>query len=116
MHLKWKIWMLSCLVVTALVVSGTAVRSFVTTSRLNAPPPVPTPAVAEQYTDYASAVYILKESDGYVAVFSSNGTQPLQTTAIRVNGLRQADQALLKDGITAASQEELLSLLEDFGS
>lgn len=116
MHFKWKLLILSCLVLSALAVSGAAVRSFVTTARHNAPAPVPTPAVAGQYTDYASAAYILKESDGYVAVFSSNDPQPIQVTGIRVSGLRQADQALLRDGITAASREELLSLLEDFGS
>ncbi len=113
LHLKWKLTALAVLVVLAAAASGTAIRSFAQT-RPEAGPAVP--VVDDRYTDFASAAYILKESGGYVAVFSSNTSQPLEVTAIPVSTLRQADQTLLETGITAANEEELLQLLEDFGS
>ena len=40
----------------------------------------------------------------------------LTVTDIRLATLRQGDQAALESGIAVATREELLILLEDFGS
>lgn len=74
------------------------------------------PAVEEKYTSFETAAYILKEQNGYVAVFSSNGSQLLEMTSIPVSTLRQADRLLLENGIAADSRETMLTLLEDFNS
>ena len=93
--------------------SGTAaVRSFAAADRAEPEPP----QVEERFTDYGSAAYILKESGGYVAVFSSNDSRTVLVTDIPVSSLRQADQTLLRTGIAAADREAVLALLEDLGS
>lgn len=114
MQLKLKLSILSVLALCALLTSVAAIRSFaLAQSQL---PGVQPPAVAGQYTDYASAEYILKESRGYVAVFSARDQALVETTDIPVDRLRAADKALLQTGITAADRQALLELLEDFGS
>lgn len=114
MQLKLKLSILSVLALCALLTSTAAIRSFALTR--NQVPDVPPPAVAGQYTDYANAEYILKESQGYVAVFSARNQMLVETTGIPVERLRAADRALLETGITAADRQALLELLEDFGS
>lgn len=115
MELKWKLSVLTLLVLGAILSSGAAISSFAA-AQARREAQIQLPDVGAQYTDYDSAAYILKEQDGYVAVFSSNSEKPLETTSIPVSGLRQADQALLKQGITAADRQAVLALLEDFGS
>lgn len=114
MQLKLKLSILSVLVLGALLSSAAAIHSFAVIHRQT--PAVQPPVVAQQYTDYGNAAYILKESDGYVAVFSSNPQKVLQVTNIQVSSLRAADQALLENGITATDRQALLELLEDLGS
>lgn len=114
MQLKLKLSILSVLLLGAVLSSAAAIHSFAVVRRQAsaAHPPV----VAQQYTDYGNAAYILKESNGYVAVFSSNPQKVLQVTDIQVSGLRAADQALLENGIAAIDRQALLELLEDLGS
>ena len=112
--LKWRVCCLVGLVLAAGAAAGAAVHSFAAVSQ-SAPAPLP-PQVAAQYRDFETAAYILKERDGYVAVFSSNSETPLQITGIPVAGLPSADRALLAEGITAADRSALLRLLEDLGS
>lgn len=115
MELKWKLSVLGLLVLGAVLSAGAAISSFaVAQSQREAQ--VQLPEVSQQYISYDTAAYILKESDGYVAVFSSNSETPPELTNIPVSGLRQADQALLKQGITAADRQAVLALLEDLGS
>lgn len=113
--LKWRVCCLVGLVLAAGAAAGAAVHSFAAVSQ-SAPAPLPPPQVAAQYRDFETAAYILKERDGYVAVFSSNSETPLQITGIPVAGLPSADRALLAEGITAADRSALLRLLEDLGS
>lgn len=113
MQLKLKLSILSVLALGALLTSTAAIRSFALVQQQRAVPP---PAVDLQYTDYGSAAYILKESGGYVAVFSGSGQALVEKTDIPVSRLRAADRALLESGIAAADRETLLELLEDFGS
>lgn len=61
--------------------------------------------------------YILKLSGEYVAVFdSSSPDTPLEITQIHVSSLRHYDREQLKHGIIADTRDELLLLLEDYGS
>jgi len=60
--------------------------------------------------------YRLGEHEGRVAVYSQNGSVPITVTDIALSSLRQADREMLAKGLEAATQEELLSLLEDLGS
>ena len=112
MLLKRQLMILTALVTAALMCMYATAQSFL---RREAAEKI-LPAVEEKYTSFETAAYILKEQDGYVAVFSSNNRQLLEMTAIPVSSLRQADRALLEDGITADSHEALLLLLEDFNS
>jgi len=63
------------------------------------------------------AAYILRDSDGYIGVYlPGKASSPEELTAIPVSELRASDQKLLKEGIPVSSRDELLQLLEDFGS
>ena len=65
----------------------------------------------------ANAEYFLRESDGYIAVFSGRRSrEPVQVTGIETQRLRATDRLLLKDGIPVEDSRELLHLLEDLGS
>lgn len=113
MQLKLKLSVLSVLTLCALLTSVAAIRSFALAQSQNIVQP---PPVDLQYTDYAGAKYILKESGGYVAVFSGQGQALVETTGIPISNLRAADRALLETGIAAADRQALLELLEDLGS
>ena len=61
--------------------------------------------------------FIVREDGGKVCVFQpSNGTIPTVTTDIAVDTLREADRQALYAGIRVTGRENLLALLEDFGS
>ena len=63
------------------------------------------------------AEYFLRDRDGYVAVFAgAREREPLRVTGIETKRLRAADKQLLRQGIPAADNGELLTLLEDLGS
>ena len=109
---NWKLGVLALLVIGAAASGTAAVRSFAAADRAEPEPP----QVEERFTDYGSAAYILKESGGYVAVFSSNDSRTVLVTDVPVSSLRQADQTLLRTGIAAADREAVLALLEDLGS
>ena len=110
--LKRKLTLLSLLTLSAIMCSAATVQSFL----LREAAQKSFPAVEEKYTSFETAAYILKEQDGYVAVFSSKDSRLLQMTEIPVNSLRRADRTLLETGIAADSHETLLTLLEDFNS
>ena len=74
------------------------------------------PGVEELYTSLDTAAYIVREQNGYVAVFSSNPSALLEMTSIPVSTLPQADRALLSAGIVAKDRQALLTLLEDLNS
>ena len=112
MLLKRQLTVLSLLVVGAVLCMTATAQSFL---RREAAEKF-MPAAEEKYSNYDAATYILKEQDGYVAVFSSNGSRLLEMTSIPVSSLRRADQYLLESGIAADSRETMLTLLEDFNS
>jgi len=110
--LKRQITVLTALVIIAMLCMYATAQSFL---RREAAEKI-LPVVEEKYTSYETAAYILKERNGYVAVFSSKTDQLLEMTSIPVGSLREGDQALLESGIAADSDEALLTLLEDFNS
>ncbi|MDD4715816.1 MAG: hypothetical protein PHT34_04635 [Oscillospiraceae bacterium] len=63
----------------------------------------------------AKALYVVKEYQGQICVFSPGENLPELTTGIPADTLRAGDRLLLKKGIQVDSQEALASLLEDYG-
>ena len=63
------------------------------------------------------SLYVLGESEGRVAVYGrENPGTPVTVTDIRVSTLREADRAMLADGLPVSSPEDLARLLEDLGA
>ncbi len=62
------------------------------------------------------ARYLLRERDGFVAVYQNGENRPFRMTGIETPLLRRADRAMLEKGIPAEDLGEVLSLLEDLGS
>ena len=63
------------------------------------------------------AYYVLGESGGNIAVYrSGNLDQPVTVTNIELAQLREADRSMIRAGLIAGSESELLMLLEDLGS
>lgn len=79
---------------------------------------VPAAAISAQETGAPAGRYLLRGCGDYVGVFDlSAGRETLVTvTDIPLAGLRAQDREALEAGMTVESREELLLLLEDFGS
>lgn len=61
--------------------------------------------------------YVLREYEGYVAIFIENEpASPMTVTDIPVSTLRELDRRLLETGMKLYSQERLMMTLEDLGS
>lgn len=61
--------------------------------------------------------YWLRSYNGHIAVYSNKMDDvPTIETTIDVEGLRAVDKELLDKGIKAETYEDVLKLLEDFGS
>lgn len=72
---------------------------------------------AMSYPEPECEAYLLRESEGFIAVFSAIDTaEPITVTDIEVCTLNDNDRKLLLSGITAENKAELLSLLEDLSS
>ena len=60
---------------------------------------------------------VLGSFDGSVAVFGGEDLKnPLEVTDIPLDALRSADRALVEQGVSLRSREELAAMLEDLGS
>lgn len=65
----------------------------------------------------AEKQFVVRELDGYVAVFFEGEDEvPVMVTDISVELLRDYDRELIKNGIVVPSKERLLMMLEDLGS
>jgi hypothetical protein len=65
----------------------------------------------------AGDVYVLFDRGGYVCVFQDvYDSEPVRRTDIRVEALPPADNEALARGIVVHGSEELVRILEDFGS
>ena len=77
--------------------------------------PAATPAVFTQTQSDNS--YWLRPYNGCIAVYSNKEDKfPVIETTIDVEGLRAVDKEKIEKGIEAQSYEDVLKLLEDFGS
>lgn len=65
----------------------------------------------------SSNSYWLRSFNGHIAVFNSEtDASPAIETTIDTESLRAVDRQMLEEGIQAHSYEDVLKLLEDFGS
>ncbi len=108
MQMKIKVWLL-CLAAAGAVVSGGAAARSIDDTASTAPPEV-------AVRDDGGNAYWLFDSGGYIAVYETNGNGAATVTDIEVETLNDYDRELLRDGIPAKDDAELLSLLEDLGS
>lgn len=77
----------------------------------------PPPASSAQETAAAQTPkYRICEYEGKVAVFLAGRELPYQILETRVDSLPEYDQELLREGIAAQNEQELLELLQDYGS
>lgn len=61
--------------------------------------------------------YVLREYEGYVAVFVENEPSiPMTVTDISVSTLRKLDRETLQIGLKVKTHERLMMILEDFSS
>lgn len=75
------------------------------------------PQTAALAAEFAETRYVLGEWEGKIAVFREGDMgAPLQITGIELSSLREADRALIREGLIAVTETELLQLLEDLGS
>ena len=58
--------------------------------------------------------FIMGVQDGYVALWKSGETEPLEVFPYQVSSLPPADQARLRKGIVIDSAEDLIGLIEDY--
>lgn len=72
----------------------------------------------EEKTDTeAKCEFMLLEYNGKICVYNADElTAPIMITDIDAASLRSSDREMFKNGVGAADREELLALLEDFGS
>ena len=61
-----------------------------------------------------TVMFLLGSHKGYLALWKDGRPEPFQIFPVKVESLPEADRQMLADGITARSELELSSLLEDF--
>ena len=72
--------------------------------------------VARPLDGSARRIYILRELEGRVALFSPGEEIPFELTQIPVKSLPYQDQVSLRNGLVLRGEAELRPVLEDFGS
>ena len=77
---------------------------------------IPAEVYAQYHAKGGRASFLLREEDGHIAVYRSGESRAELLTDIETAQLRRADRAMLVRGIPVENREELLELLEDFGS
>ena len=101
----------ACLCLSAISISTLAVLS----TPASAPLPIPS-ASAELPAAHDNDEFLVTILDGYVAVYlSDKPLEPVETTEIRAEALRLADQEMLRRGVLLQGMENLSVFLEDFG-
>lgn len=107
-------------VIVVMACVGIYVLSFVLTGIVMGAGEEPTVSEAAMITPEPAVeevpCYTVSEYHGVVAVFFGNDIAPMLETEIPVSGLRENDRAMVEEGIAAESYNEVLCLLEDFGS
>ena len=67
-----------------------------------------------RWTAALALMFLLGNHKGYLALWKENRPEPFQIFPVKVETLPDADQQALNRGISARSEIELSSLLEDF--
>lgn len=98
-----------CLVMAAAVLAGTTLTGGDREAEKQA---APAQVMAETLS--SEKIYMLRDLNGFIAVYVNGELE--MVTDIPVALLRGVDQAELEKGIKVNSYEELLKLIEDFGS
>lgn len=68
---------------------------------------------ASEKSDFETVSFILKEYDGYIGIFDNAGVL-IDVIDVQIKSLPEADRNMLRTGIYAFSQNELMSLIEDY--
>ncbi|HHU22064.1 MAG TPA: hypothetical protein GXZ52_01390 [Clostridiales bacterium] len=106
---------LSCFLIVAAIVS--AISALALESKESIKNQNFTVSESHEEDTGAKEGFILKEYEGYIGIFSPGFEKiPITVTDIEVSTLREADKELLAAGIYTSSREEMMQLLEDFGS
>ena len=69
------------------------------------------PAAAEEP---AEKTYVVRESEGYIAVFESGGSLPVLKVMVAVDSLPQEDRLLLKEGVGFDDYAAMVAFLENY--
>ena len=69
-------------------------------------------------TNFDSHMYVVKAVDGYIVIYysESNGGGVMEFTSIFAGALSMEDQQRLAEGIPVYTNEELVRILQDYGS
>ena len=106
--------------ITALTLAGiclTALALSGSEETYSTPPDLEPPAAsAEPVGNVPAEGFWVCEHDGYIAVYhNADRAAPLETTAIAVRSLRNADQDMLREGVFFEDYMDVVLFLEDFG-
>ena len=102
-----------CVIFVSVFFVSAAITADLTKDELNGPQTVTATRLPVQ-KETQNPAYMLIERNGRVYIFG--GGAPLVLTDIEPIGLPEADREKLKQGIVADDRDELLGLIEDFGS
>ncbi len=110
MKIKFKILLMGLLIITTIFFAAFVFSDFKSSGEGQG-------AAVTAMAETSSICYVLREYEGYVAVFVENDpTRPMTVTDIQVSTLRELDRTLLETGIKLYSKERLMMTLEDLGS
>lgn len=105
--MKLKIAALSLMTAAAVLSAGLATASQVKAES----------GTAACFAEPTASSYVLRDYEGYVAVFVENDPScPMTVTDIEVSTLRELDKHLLQTGMKISSHERLMMTLEDLNS
>lgn len=109
MKTKTRAFLLGIAFITALTFASAAIVSQVAAKSLE--------SELSCFSGGAENRYVLRDYEGYVAVFVENNPDcPMTVTDIQVSTLRELDKRLLQTGMKVQSHERLIMTLEDLGS
>ncbi len=116
MYKSRKVLLLSFTCAALVLLTAATVRSFSQPAENSAQSPFFAEKTALSQNGVAADKngYYLSVNEGYVSVFYNDDV--IYTSDIKADSLRSIDREMLEAGIKAESYEEVLQMLEDFGS